>query len=115
MIQKKKFSDAIAANISVVGELIGVVSSEKNGLMPKNGFINLGRGINSGNGDGTDIQNGYAYIFDKDDSGLAGPVFAVQPLDGYSLQIKAQADGSRIKIRTLSSNGWGTWREIQLK
>lgn len=74
----------------LVGELIGVVSSEKNGLMPKNGFINLGRGINSGNGDGTDIQNGYAYIFDKDDSGLAGPVFAVQPLDGYSLQINKQ-------------------------
>lgn len=29
MIQKKKFSDAIAANISVVGGLIGVANTKK--------------------------------------------------------------------------------------
>lgn len=34
MIQKKKFSDAIAANISVVGGLIGVANTKKNGLLP---------------------------------------------------------------------------------
>lgn len=34
MIQKKKFSDAIAANISVVGGLLPTVSQIKNGLMP---------------------------------------------------------------------------------
>lgn len=34
MIQKKKFSDAIAANISVLGGLIGVASLGKNGLLP---------------------------------------------------------------------------------
>ena len=36
MIQKKKFSDAIAANISVVGGLIGTATPEKNGLQDKN-------------------------------------------------------------------------------
>ena len=35
MIQKKKFSDAIAANISVVGELLPIVSPENNGLANK--------------------------------------------------------------------------------
>ena len=35
MIQKKKFSDAIAANISVVGGLLPVADASKNGLMPK--------------------------------------------------------------------------------
>ena len=35
MIQKKKFSDAIAANISVVGGLIGTATKEKDGLMSK--------------------------------------------------------------------------------
>lgn len=36
MIQKKKFSDAIAANISVVEELLPVVSPTKNGLATYN-------------------------------------------------------------------------------
>lgn len=41
MIQKKSLKDAIQNPeiISVVGELIGTVTSEKNGLMPSNGFI----------------------------------------------------------------------------
>ena len=34
MIQKKKFSDAIAANISVVGELMSEATTTKKGLMP---------------------------------------------------------------------------------
>ena len=38
MIQKKKFSDAIAANISVVGGLIGVATTEKDGLMSKKSY-----------------------------------------------------------------------------
>lgn len=36
MIQKKKFSDAIAANISVVGGLIGNATTDKDGLMSRN-------------------------------------------------------------------------------
>lgn len=41
MIQKKSLKDAIQNPeiISVVGGLIGVVNSLKNGLMPKDGFI----------------------------------------------------------------------------
>lgn len=39
MIQKKKFSDAIAANISVVGELLPVANQNQNGLLPKKHFI----------------------------------------------------------------------------
>lgn len=35
MIQKKKFSDAIAANISVVGGLIGTATPSKDGLIPR--------------------------------------------------------------------------------
>ena len=35
MIQKKKFSDAIAANISVVGGLLPVESTDYNGLADK--------------------------------------------------------------------------------
>lgn len=40
MIQKKKFSDAIAANISVVGGLIGTATDSKNGLMPAKMYSN---------------------------------------------------------------------------
>lgn len=39
MIQKKKFSDAIAANISVVGRLIPVATIDKSGLIPAGGYI----------------------------------------------------------------------------
>ena len=39
MIQKKKFSDAIAANISVVGGLIGNATFNKDGLMPSGQYI----------------------------------------------------------------------------
>ena len=39
MIQKKKFSDAIAANISVVGGLIPVATIYKSGFIPAGGYI----------------------------------------------------------------------------
>ena len=46
MIQKKKFSDAIAANISVVGGLLPVANNTKNGLAIK-GTMNMDISLNS--------------------------------------------------------------------
>lgn len=49
MIQKKKFSDAIAANISVLEGLIGVATSDNDGLLDKNLRNNINISIgNSG-------------------------------------------------------------------
>ena len=45
MIQKKKFSDAIAANISVVGGLIGTANNNKNGLMSKDDYNKVARNV----------------------------------------------------------------------
>ena len=45
MIQKKKFSDAIAANISVVGGLLPVANENNNGLAIKGSFIKITRNI----------------------------------------------------------------------
>lgn len=39
MIQKKKFSDAIAANISVVGELLPITGVDKDGFLPKGTLV----------------------------------------------------------------------------
>lgn len=83
--------------------------------MPKNGFINFGKGSTTGSSDGNEVKNGYAYIYDTDGSGFSGILSAIQPIDGYSLQIKAKPDGSKIIFRTLSTGGWSEWREFQLK
>ena len=95
-----------------LGELIGLATQEKKGLMPAGGFVNAG---NITTGDLKEVRDGYGYSYGTvDDSGIYGPFISVSA-GSSKLQIKADHTGEILKFRTKRADGdmsWSNWRKI---
>ena len=106
MIQKKKFSDAIAANISVVG-----------GLLRNNGYAKL-KDYGIVNDTLNDKICGYGYsdgTTPEGDCGFAG-IFSSECNLKAAKMIKISMDCNRIAVRASNFNGtWSSWRELSFK
>lgn len=116
MIQKKKFSDAIAANISVVGGLLPKVSNEIDGLMPSSGFIYRGEVVTDfGNDFNNCTQTGYYRIHNASDSenspGIEWGGLIVINMYEYILQRAYASYEIKYKFR-ISDGTWRPWANI---
>lgn len=96
-----------------MGELIGIATSQKNGLLSKDGLVD--RGLL----DSVDLENikyGFTYAYKSDGSGFAGPILAFESFNG-KVQIKFGIEPPyEIGIRTLNKVGssvWSDWRLIK--
>ena len=103
MIQKKKFSDAIAANISVVGELLSVFRN--NGAIEADADFNTIKnwGIYATKGTPSNIENGPQGL-----QGQRGTVFITGPLNNRSMQIII-TEKAEIATRFDYGTYWSEW------
>ena len=117
MIQKKKFSDAIAANISVVGGLIGNATKDKDGLMPKSAFMPR-ENISLVDFDSI-ITPGQYYMFEpkgnnRPDMCSYGGIVVFNFLDAFIIQVAFDVFGHmefRGRRETLE---WTDWVSVKL-
>ena len=117
MIQKKKFSDAIAANISVVGGLLPVATTKRDGLMSKVSYQRLY--IEEYDNDLNNLKHtGYAFINTwqniknaPDEKGM-GAIEVWHDGSNYIIQKITFYTPACIYVRAFNDSAYNQWTKI---
>lgn len=96
---------------SVLAELIGVVSAEKDGLMARSGFLSA-IGLNL-EGDANNVNNGvYKFDSQQDNMPVNYGILVAFSCDGWiRMQLCAGGDNGLAYIR-MHYNSWTSWKQI---
>ena len=96
---------------SVLAELIGVVSAEKDGLMARSGFLSA-IGLNLA-GDANNVNNGvYKFDSQQDNMPVNYGILVAFSCDGWiRMQLCAGGDNGLAYIR-MHYNSWTSWKQI---
>ena len=96
---------------SVLAELIGVVSAEKDGLMARSGFLSA-IGLNL-EGDANNVNNGvYKFDSQQDNMPVNYGILVAFSCDGWiRMQLCAGGDNGLAYIR-MHYNSWTSWKQL---